>query len=137
MLKQHLGPDDIIGALKKIGITVPYSVVSSLLSADQQTKGCSHFRCVHHGDKTLMLWDDPAGFELPEHSHPTETQFSAVIDGKFMMTVAGKQAEYGPRSDAATIPPATKHSGKAMTRCAILDVFQPRRQDCEGVEVTV
>jgi hypothetical protein len=125
---------ELPAALERLGLDVPERVIVALLTAERQEKGPCIAQCVHYGDTTLILWCDPAGFELPEHQHETQVQMSAVLEGRFRMTVNGTTEVCGPRSQV-TIPAGTAHSGAAETRCIVIDVFQPRRSDFTGVEV--
>ncbi len=50
------------------------------------------------------------------------------MEGSFELTVAGETQVLEPGS-VAVIPGNAPHSGKALTECRILDVFQPPRDD--------
>ena len=82
---------------------------------------------VHSDNMTVAYWEVEEGAELPEHSHPHE-QVSNVVDGKFELTLAGEQRVLD-RDSAAIIPPNIPHSGRALTRCRLIDVFHPVRED--------
>ena len=84
-------------------------------------------RFVHSASMTVVHWMIPAGVPLPEHSHPQE-QVVNVIDGEFELTIDGETARLGPRS-VAIVPSNAVHSGKALTKCRIIDVFSPVRED--------
>ncbi|MBK8567005.1 MAG: cupin domain-containing protein [Saprospiraceae bacterium] len=87
----------------------------------------------HTENMTLAYVDVEAGAELPEHSHfheqvsnMLEGEFEFVLDGEKMLLRAG---------DCLVIPSNMPHSGRAITRCRILDVFQPVREDFRKGEV--
>jgi quercetin dioxygenase-like cupin family protein len=82
---------------------------------------------VHTDNMTVAYWDVEKGAEMPEHSHPHE-QVASVIDGKFELSLAGEK-RIMDKGSAATIPPNTPHSGKAITHCRLIDVFHPVRED--------
>jgi quercetin dioxygenase-like cupin family protein len=82
---------------------------------------------VHSDNMTLAYWDIEEGAEMPEHSHPHE-QVANVIDGKFEFNLAGEK-RIMDQGSAAIIPPNVLHSGKAVTRCRLIDVFHPVRED--------
>jgi len=67
------------------------------------------------------------GALLPEHSHHHE-QFTMVLQGRLKFTIGGKTRTLRPGM-VAHIPPDTPHSGKALTRCIVLDNFYPVRED--------
>ncbi len=82
---------------------------------------------VHSNHMTLAYWKIDAGAQLPEHSHPHE-QVVNVMKGEFELIVEGKGQKLKAGS-VAVIPPHAIHSGKSVTACEILDVFQPVRED--------
>lgn len=84
-------------------------------------------RFVHSENMTLVHWEIPPGTPLPEHSHPQE-QLIIFVDGQFELTIDGETALLGPQS-VAVIPSNAVHSGKALTKCRIIDVFSPVRED--------
>lgn len=84
-------------------------------------------RFVHTSHMTFACWDIEAGAELPEHSHPHE-QVVNMIEGEFELVIDGERKICYPGS-MAVIPPDAVHSGRAVTRCRILDVFYPVRED--------
>ncbi|MCB0473057.1 MAG: cupin domain-containing protein [Flavobacteriaceae bacterium] len=84
-------------------------------------------RFIHGEHFTLAFWEIEAGAELPEHSHPHE-QSTQVLEGELEMTIDGKTNSYKPGM-VAIIPPHSKHSGKALTRCKVTDIFSPVRED--------
>ncbi|MFH1050884.1 MAG: cupin domain-containing protein [bacterium] len=72
------------------------------------------------------------GIVLPEHSHPHE-QWSHVIEGKLEFNINGdiKILEAGM---TALILPNIPHSGKAITKCIVIDCFLPVREDFKDLE---
>ncbi|MFA4836989.1 MAG: cupin domain-containing protein [Dehalococcoidia bacterium] len=82
---------------------------------------------VHSENMTFAYWDIEPDAILPDHSHPHE-QVANVLEGRFELTVDGEKRVLGPR-DVAIIPPNASHSGKAVTKCRIIDVFYPIRED--------
>ncbi len=76
---------------------------------------------------TSVTWTIAAGSELPEHSHPHE-QVAHVLDGEFELTIDDRTQRLGAGM-VAVIPPNAVHSGRAVTRCRIIDVFHPVRDD--------
>ena len=84
-------------------------------------------RLVHGNNLTISHVSVVAGSPLPQHAHPHE-QVANVIEGEFEMTVGGETRVL--RAGAvAVIPPNVPHSGKAITKCYIVDVFHPVRED--------
>jgi len=84
-------------------------------------------RFVHSERTTLAFWNIEEGALLPEHHHPHE-QIANVLEGQFELTIDGVSKVYQPGT-VAVIPPDALHSGKALTRCRILDIFAPVRED--------
>ncbi len=82
---------------------------------------------VHSEFMTFVHWDIEEGAELPVHSHPHE-QVANVIKGEFELTIDG-ETNLLKSGSIAVIPPNAVHSGKALTKCAIIDVFYPIRED--------
>lgn len=84
-------------------------------------------RGIHTGTMSFMyLWVE-AGATVPEHGHPHE-QVSQVLKGTFELTIDG-ETKLLQAGMVAVIPPHAKHSGKAITACQLLDVFNPERED--------
>jgi len=76
---------------------------------------------------TFAYWNIDKGAILPEHSHRHE-QVANVLEGRFQLTIKAQSKILEP-GDIAVIPSNVKHSGKAITKCRILDVFFPMRGD--------
>ncbi|MFA6992208.1 MAG: cupin domain-containing protein [Candidatus Gracilibacteria bacterium] len=86
-----------------------------------------HARFIHSDNMTFAYWEIEKDKSLPEHSHSHE-QVANMIEGEFELTINGKTKILKPGM-VAIIPSNTKHSGKAVTDCKILDVFYPIRED--------
>ncbi len=82
---------------------------------------------LHSDNMTVASWSVDAGATFPEHAHPHE-QISVVTEGKFELTIDGETDVLRP-GRIAVIPSDTIHSGRAVTDCAIIDVFSPVRED--------
>ncbi len=72
------------------------------------------------------------GIDLPEHSHPHE-QWSHVIEGKLEFNIDGEVLILGPGM-TALVPAFALHSGKAITKCKVIDCFLPVREDFVELE---
>lgn len=84
-------------------------------------------RGIHTCTMSLMyLWVE-AGAAVPEHAHPHE-QVSQLLKGTFELTTDG-ETKLLQAGMVAVIPPHAKHSGKAISACQLLDVFNPERAD--------
>lgn len=86
-----------------------------------------HGRFIHADRVTVVHWEVDAGAVLPEHSHPHE-QVSNLLDGEFEMTIDGAVRRLTGGS-VAVVPSNAVHSGRALTACRFIDVFQPARED--------
>lgn len=84
-------------------------------------------RFIHSKDMTFAYWNIEKDAPLPEHSHLHE-QVANIMQGKFELKIGDETKVLEPR-DVAIIPPKVKHSGKAITKCKIIDVFYPIRED--------
>ena len=82
---------------------------------------------VHSPNMTIAYWDVAEGAAMPEHKHPHE-QVASVIEGRFELTVAG-ETRVLDSSCAVVIPSMTPHSGRALTRCRLIDAFHPVREE--------
>jgi quercetin dioxygenase-like cupin family protein len=81
-----------------------------------------------HTERTSQSWVEiDEGATFPEHSHPHE-QTVNVLDGALELTVSGTTHVLEPGA-VFVIPPNAPHSGRALTRCRVLDVFSPARED--------
>ena len=84
-------------------------------------------RFVHSENMTFSYWDVKAGSIMPEHIH-THEQINILIEGEFELTIEGEERKVLPGM-VNVIPSNSKHSGKAITDCIIMDVFSPVRED--------
>ncbi len=84
-------------------------------------------RFVHADTMTIAYWSFEAGVPLPEHAHPHE-QVTNVVEGVFDLTVEGERTRL-EQGCVAIIPSDAVHSGRAVSRCRIIDVFHPVRED--------
>ena len=84
-------------------------------------------RFVHSENMTIAYWNIEAGAFLPEHSHHHE-QICSVIEGELELMVEGK-SNLMKAGYVFTIPPNAIHSGKAITKCRVIDTFYPVRED--------
>jgi len=82
---------------------------------------------VHSENQTIAIWDVEEGSILPEHSHPHE-QISSVVKGEFELTIKGETRKVN-KNNVAVIPSNVPHSGVAITKCKIIDVFYPVREE--------
>lgn len=100
--------------------------ILSSLSPFEISKGFNA-RMIHTDNLTLAYVDIDDGADLAEHSHANE-QVVNMLEGRFELTVSGVPhiLEAG---DVFAIPPNVPHSGRALTKCRILDVFNPVRED--------
>ena len=64
---------------------------------------------------------------IPKHNHPHE-QIMHVVEGIFEFTFNGIKKNYGQGS-IVHIPSNIYHSGRALTKCKIMDVFSPPREE--------
>ena len=84
-------------------------------------------RMIHTDNMTIAFVDVDAGAELPEHAHPHE-QVTNLLEGEFEFVLGGETMLLKPGL-SVVIPSNVPHSGRALTACRILDVFQPVRED--------
>ena len=86
-----------------------------------------HGRIIHGSDFTLAYWEIEKGASLPEHNHLNE-QLMHVIEGEFEFTIDGKK-NICSKGSTFLIPSNIPHSGRALSKCIIMDVFCPKRED--------
>lgn len=88
--------------------------------------GCAA-KLIHSENMTIVHWNLEADAQIPEHSHPHE-QVANIIEGEFELVIQDTKKRLGP-GHVAIIPPDAIHYGKALTKCFIIDVFYPVRED--------
>jgi quercetin dioxygenase-like cupin family protein len=84
-------------------------------------------RFLHSAAMTFVYWDIDEGAALPRHVHHHE-QVVNMLEGEFELVVDGTPHRLKP-GEVLAIPGNAPHSGRAITRCRILDVFWPIRED--------
>jgi len=82
---------------------------------------------IHSENQTIAIWDVDKGAVLPEHKHKHE-QISAVVEGELELTINGESRKVDNNS-VAVIPSNVPHSGIAITKCKIIDIFYPIREE--------
>jgi hypothetical protein len=100
-----------------------------LLSEIKPVTLCAGFesKLIHSQSMTWSFVHSKAGFTLPAHQHVHE-QVTHILKGDFELTVAGISHLLSAGS-VFIIPSNTVHSGKSITDCEIVDVFNPVRED--------
>ncbi|MEX0313629.1 MAG: cupin domain-containing protein [Allomuricauda sp.] len=86
-----------------------------------------HGKMVHSDTMTWAFWDVEKDAEVPEHHHVHE-QIMHILEGTFEFTVGGNTNIHSP-GDVVIIPSNVPHSGKALTACKLMDVFNPVREE--------
>ena len=84
-------------------------------------------RIVHSDRMSFSYVDIDPGASFTEHDHPHE-QVINVLEGTFELTIEG-DTQVLHAGDVAIVPPNARHRGTARTRCRILDVFAPVREE--------
>ncbi len=92
-----------------------------------------HARMIHSENMTLAYVDVDEGADLPEHAHFHE-QVLNLLEGHFELVLGGQHMLI-QTGEVVVIPANVRHSGKALTRCRILDVFYPIREDFRSKQV--
>ena len=82
---------------------------------------------VHTENMTLSFVEVEIDAVLPEHSHIHE-QVTQLLEGKFELVLEGKTHLLLPGS-ILIIPSNAKHSGRAIEKSRLMDVFNPVRED--------
>jgi quercetin dioxygenase-like cupin family protein len=88
--------------------------------------GCKG-KFIHTGNITFAYWDILESALLPRHSHPNE-QITHLVEGEYEFKVGDETRILRP-GDVLVIPSNVEHSGRPLTRCKIIDVFYPARED--------
>lgn len=107
-------------------------ITVSALSPFEISKGFNA-RMIHTDNLTLAYVDIDDGADLAEHSHIHE-QVVNILEGRFELTVKG-EPHILEAGDVFAIPSNVPHSGRALTKCRILDVFNPVREDFKSGNV--
>jgi quercetin dioxygenase-like cupin family protein len=82
---------------------------------------------IHTEKMTVAFWEIREGSDLPVHAHPHE-QVTIVQEGKLALTMSD-ESRVLEKGMVMTIPSNAVHSGKALTKCRVLDIFCPVRED--------
>ena len=90
-----------------------------------------HGRMVHTETMTLAEWVIDAAAAIPEHAHPEE-QVTRILEGRLELTIAGESRALEP-GDVAVMRSNVPHAGRALTRCRVIDVWHPAREDYRAV----
>ena len=81
-----------------------------------------------HGERcTIGDVELDADTVIPIHNHPHE-QVTYLLEGKMDFVVGNETLTMQP-GDIAIIPGGVLHGGKTVTRCRVVDVFAPARDD--------
>ena len=84
-------------------------------------------RVITGNNVQMVLFELEEGAEIPTHSHPHE-QMGTVLKGRILLKVGGEEKVLR-EGDAYIAPPNTPHSGKALEKSTVLDVFSPPREE--------
>jgi quercetin dioxygenase-like cupin family protein len=84
-------------------------------------------RSIHTPGNTINFITVKAGNAFPLHSH-MHHQCAFVLEGEFEMTINGETQILKP-GKFVVIPSNIPHSGRAITDCRLLDIFNPVRED--------
>lgn len=86
-----------------------------------------HGRFIHSANMTFAYWEVEKDSLVPVHSHIHE-QVVNMLEGEIELTSDGT-THVLTAGNVLVIPSNAVHYGKALTRCKILDVFYPVRED--------
>ncbi|MEE2826657.1 MAG: cupin domain-containing protein [Planctomycetota bacterium] len=86
-----------------------------------------HGRFVHSEKMTIACWEIEANASLPEHQHHHE-QVIHLLEGEFELTVDGSKMQMHP-GDTVVLKSELPHAGRAITRCRVIDMFHPCREE--------
>ena len=84
-------------------------------------------RYLHSDHITQGRVDIASGAVIADHSHPHE-QWTLLLSGSLELTVSGVPHVLRP-GQMLYIAPHERHSARALTASAVLDVFHPPRDD--------
>lgn len=84
-------------------------------------------KLIHTSGNTINFIEVKKGNSIHRHQHPHE-QYSFVIEGKFELVV-NDIPQVLDADNFALIPSNAWHSGRAITDCKIIDIFNPVRED--------
>jgi len=88
---------------------------------------------VHHSNQMTHAYISiAAGVALPEHQHVHE-QWSHLLEGEIEFIVGGEK-RHMKAGETAFIPSNVLHSGRTITACKLMDVFNPVREDWVELE---
>jgi len=86
-----------------------------------------HGQMIHSDNMTMAFWTVEEGAVAPNHNHVHE-QIMHLLEGQFEFTVDG-ETKVLSEGAVVLLPSNIVHSGKALTPCRILDIFNPVRED--------
>lgn len=86
-----------------------------------------HVKMVHTQHNTIAFFTIDNGATLPTHQH-IHAQTTTVLSGKLQVTLNGVTKVYGA-NEVLHILSNEPHSVTALTRCKVIDVFSPVRED--------
>ncbi|MES2645712.1 MAG: cupin domain-containing protein [Bacteroidota bacterium] len=84
-------------------------------------------QAIHTPGNTINFISVKAGSSFPLHQH-IHHQCAFVLEGEFEMTINGETQTLKPGL-FVVIPSNITHSGRAITDCKLLDIFNPVRED--------
>ncbi len=84
-------------------------------------------RFIHSEKMSFAYWEIAIGSLLEEKSLPNE-QVISMVSGRMSFIVDGEEIDFH-EGMVLVIPPKVNYSAKAITKCKILDVSYPTRQD--------
>lgn len=81
-----------------------------------------------HGDRaTVGDVQLDADTIIPIHDHPHE-QITYLLEGS-MHFVVGEETQTMKPGDIAVIPGGVPHGGRTVSKCRVIDIFAPARDD--------
>ena len=82
---------------------------------------------VHGENISWAFWEVKKGAKVDLHKHPHE-QIMHVVEGEFEFILDGEKMVC-KNGDVIVIPSNIPHSGRALTKCVLMDVFSPVREE--------